>query len=606
MGSLREGDTWALVLAVGQGRAVVQEPSFDLEAARAAVARDRLPLADTGGSIPKALEAAEGILSRTKAEPKDLYVVTDLQRVSWTGPGGAPSAEDVALARRLSNAARVTLVDVGAEAPANLAVTSLETEGPLVVAGSEVVFRTEVANYGPNTANAARAQFLVDGYSQLKSEPRAIGPGGTAQWEFRHAFPKPGAHTVRVELDADNLPRDDHRFLALDVRESLRVLCVDGEPGAGAFASETDYLRRSLRPEDEEAAGLSLFQPDVVTVDGLAAAEPPRYDAVVLANVEKLPQSVLTMLEGYVRGGGSLVVFLGDRVDRDFYNAALYKGGKGILPCSLGEAIGDADDRKHAASITEQLGDHPFLRLFREQKAIKLSSPLFYRYYRLENAEDQQGVRVVCRLQSGAPAIVEGERGKGRVVVFASSADNEWNDMPSWPAYLALMQEVMEQVARSPGAGRNLLVGEPLVAYVSQQQFGKRAQLLRPGESEPVALEPNSSAGLLAVTYARTDRAGVYELTLPTNGPAKPEGGPEHSVQYFAVNVPTRESDLRRLSEAELRKAFPEFQFGYQRGGIRRASAPPADQGGELWRSLAYALFGLLLLESILAQRFGR
>jgi len=449
MASLREGDTWALVRAEGNGRAILPEPSFDLDAARTAVARDRLPLSDNDGSVPAALATAEEILARVRASGKDIYVVTDMQRSSWLGPAGAVAAEDVERLKRLSRAANVTLVDVGAENPANLAVTALETESPLVVAGGESVLRVRVGNYGPEAASAVRVAFLVDGFRQQISEPKTIGSGESAQWEFRYVHRTGGPHAVTAEIDPDNLPKDNRRFLALEVRENVPVLCVDGKPATDPFTGGSDLLRQALKPAaDETADRASLFEPEVTTPEGMAAAELPRYDAVVLVDVPKLDAPVVASLERYVQEGGALLVFLGEKVDREFYNSALFRKGEGLLPCSLGEAVGDAVERKQAAHLPADPGDHPFVRLFREHKAIQLSSPAFYRYYRLEEAEGKGKGRIVCKFDSGVgavrepplPAIVEAERGRGRVVVFASSADDEWNDMPSWPAYLALMQ----------------------------------------------------------------------------------------------------------------------------------------------------------------------
>jgi len=171
----------------------------------------------------------------------------------------------------------------------------------------------------------------------------------------------------------------------------------------------------------------------------------------------------------------------------------------------------------------------------------------------------------------------------------------------------------MTQVARDPGFGRNLTVGEPLVRQLLPAQFGKPVQLLRPGESRPVALQPTSSGGLIAVTYDKTDRAGIYELTLPDvaqpppagAGVAQPPSAVSSRQDFFAVNVPARESDVRRTSEDELRKLLPGFEFDYRRGGIQRAASAERSEGGELWRSLAYAVLALILIESILAQRFS-
>ncbi len=614
MGSLKEGDSWALVAAEGAGRAVVREPSFDLEAARGAVSRDRLPLSDAGGSIAATLEAVEEILEAAQTPNKVAYIVTDMQRASWLERTGKAEADDVERARRIVQKAAVTLVDVGAMEPANLAVAELRPASSLAVAGGETTLLVRVNNFAPNTAANVAVDLLVDGFKQQTTPPRDISPGGSAQWELRHVFRAAGHHEVTVELQADSLPKDDRRFLALEARQSVRVLCLDGEAGAEAFTGETDYLRSALRPgggatsPSEEpvavAERLSLFDPEVVAAEALTPSRLPHYDVVVLANVARLDAEPLAALERYVREGGALVVFLGDRVDATFYNEQFHRGGRGLLPCSLGDVVGEGGDRERAIHIAGDLGDHPFLKIFREQKMIKLTSPLFFRYWRLEGAEGRQGVRVVCRFEGGAPALVEAERGRGRVVVFASSADDEWNDMPSWPAYLALMQEMFARVARDPGAQRNVTVGQPLVAHLSPRLFGRKGRLVRPGEAEPVVLPVNAADGLVSVTYAKTGRAGIYKLLA--EGREGSQDDPEARDQVFAVNVPSRESDVRRISAEELRKAYPGFEFYYQRGSVRRERAVASARGGELWRWLAYMLLGLVLLESVLAQRFGR
>ena len=618
VGSLRKGDSWALVAAQGAGRVIVGEPSVDLDAARGAVTREGLRLSDAGGSVAGVLEACQELVERAQKPNKEVYIITDMQRVSWLASSGSAAAEHVARARELSKAAAVAIVDVGAETPTNLAVTELGHGGPLAVAGGEAVLRVRVANSGPALAADVTVDLLVDGFKQQRTASRDIAPGASGEWELRHVFRRRGFHEVAAELQADNLARDDRRFLALAVRESVRVLCVDGEPGADLFSGETDYLRQALRPGGERlddlretgaADRLSLFDPEAVTIEGFTPSELPRYDAVVLANVPHLDDEPRKALERYVREGGALLVFLGDRVDPDLYNRSLYREGKGLLPCSLGEVVGEGAERRNAVHISGEMGRHPFTRLFREQKAIKLTSPFFFRYWRLEGVDGRDDVRVVCRFDGGAPAMVEATHGRGRVVVFASSADDEWNDMPSWPAYLALMQETTTQVARDPGARHNLTVGQPLVAHLSPRQFGKALHVVKPGpeQAEPVVVQATAADGIVSVTYRETDRAGVYKVTPKDKAGAEEEPDePDRAEQLFAVNVPARESDLTRISEQELRKVYGGFDFEYRRGAARRERAAEVTRGGELWRGLAYALLALVLLESVLAQRFGR
>jgi hypothetical protein len=613
MGSLADGDSWAIVAAEGPGKAIVREPSFDLDAARGAATRERLPLSDAGGSVPAALAKAEEILKRASSPNKGLSIVTDMQRASWLPADGAAAPEDAERARQISQNAAVTLVDVGAKDPANRAVTELRQGDSLTVAGGEAALLARAGNFAPDTAPAVSVDLLVDGFKQQTAPARDVAPGGSAQWELRHAFRSADHHEVIVELQGDELPQDDRRYLAVEARDRIRVLCVDGEPAAETFGGETDYLRQALRPGAEAATApaepgqperLSLFAPEMATLRTLTPSELPRYDVVVLANVPRLDDEPLAALERYVREGGAVLVFLGDQVDADVYNRRLYRGGEGLLPCSLGGVIGGENGGEATVHFGSDLGTHPFLDLFREQEMIRLTSPVFFRYWRLENVADRRDVRVVSRFEGGDPALIEAERGQGRVVVFASSADDEWSDFPSWPAYLALLQEMCRQVARDPGAQRNVLVGQPLVAQLSPRLFGKTVRLMRPGETESVELAVTSAEGLVSAAYSETDRAGMYRLRIPES--AATDDDPSARDMLFAVNVPPRESDVRRITVDELRQAYPGFEFEYQRGSVRRERTVTTARGGELWRWLAYALLGLLLTESILAQRFSR
>jgi hypothetical protein len=165
---------------------------------------------------------------------------------------------------------------------------------------------------------------------------------------------------------------------------------------------------------------------------------------------------------------------------------------------------------------------------------------------------------------------------------------------------------VLTHVARDPGISRNVRVGEPLVRHLPPRLLGKTVRVLRPGESQPVQLQATAAGGLVAATYDRTDRAGLYEMAVESDAAASPADRLERKQDFFAVNVPAGESDLRRISAEDLRKAFPGMEFDYQRGGVRQAAAAAGPRAGELWRTLAYVLLGLVLLESVLAQRFGR
>ena len=83
---------------------------------------------------------------------------------------------------------------------------------------------------------------------------------------------------------------------------------------------------------------------------------------------------------------------------------------------------------------------------------------------------------------------------------------------------------------------------------------------------------------------------------------------PLSQSQLFAVNLMTAESDLTPISRDELQnEVWPGLPLGYETAwqGEGTPLPSPAGPAGQLHVGLLYAVVVLLLLESILAWRFG-
>ena len=78
-------------------------------------------------------------------------------------------------------------------------------------------------------------------------------------------------------------------------------------------------------------------------------------------------------------------------------------------------------------------------------------------------------------------------------------------------------------------------------------------------------------------------------------------GAPISREEAFAVNVDTAESDLARLSPDELPKEFAT----HKRTNLDDADSAGIARRNTLHKNLLYCVFGLLLLETCLAWRFG-
>jgi hypothetical protein len=114
----------------------------------------------------------------------------------------------------------------------------------------------------------------------------------------------------------------------------------------------------------------------------------------------------------------------------------------------------------------------------------------------------------------------------------------------------------------------------------------------RPLEGEPQALAP----GLWRLPpVLETDRAGLYAIELE-----------DDATIPFAVHFDAEESDLARLSEAELAALHPVLVPAGARPTANAAREDEAQAQGELWRLVAGLCLAALVAESLWAAWIGR
>jgi len=601
----RRGDAISLVILGDPPRVVIGDPSPNHDEVRKEIGG----LSPTHGRID--LEASflaiDRVLAASDIDQKEVVVVTDLQANSWRpeGPGGAgaPGGPDDGLRRALAKLqarkARSVVIDLGSDSSENSAVVDLRLDAPVVaVGGPAPVVQATLRRFGRDPAVGARARLVVDG----RLGPEWTGdlpPGEDVPIAFRWAFDSPGDHVVEVRLDADALPVDDARRLVVPVREQVRVLLVDGDYKSEAFAAETDYLSVALSPPEGTDAPGSIIRPDVVAESQFARRDLSPYDVVALANVAQFTEAEAASLSAFLEQGGGVVFFLGDRVLPDNYNRVLFADGKGPLPASIGDGVGDADRTEGSAFEFDPLGfRHPIVADFENAPDAVLAGLTAVKTWRYRKLTMPPGstAAVALAYSTGDPAIVEAPRGRGRALVVSTTADAGWSSWPLHPSYPAVMEQLILQAAAGRLAGRNVRVGQPIDQALPASALDAPVTVVAPGgESTPLKLRADGDVARLH--YEGTDLAGVYQARL---------GPPVAANSSFAANPDPAESDPARLDQTGLREALPGWSFAYLDDGQSLIpDAAAVGRRGELHRHLLYAVLALILIESLLAWRFG-
>ncbi|MHC4938254.1 MAG: BatA domain-containing protein [Planctomycetota bacterium] len=546
----------------------------------------------------------DAILETAGEEDKRLAldIVSDFRRRDWTDADGnmaAPVAEAMA---RFTERGEIRLVDVGTAPVNNLGVVELESKDRAVVAGVPTSFVARIKNHGPDPVDGRKVQVTFQ-FGETRLDPvwleGTLQPGETAEVTQEFTFRKRGPIVVQAKLPTEVLPGDDTRRLVVEVRKAMRFLLVDGEPDPEAYRGETDFLAAALMPPGNVVSGIEV---EIVPEQGFHERLLDTTDGVFLLNVYRLPTERLAALEEYVRNGGGLVFFLGDQVDPAVYNTTFYgkgeKAGQGLLPLYLLEEEGRSDDY---VTLAPPSLDHPAIRFLRGLNELVFRTVHVRRFIGArQSAREDTRVLLSWTDENNSPALAEKEFGEGRVLMWTTSGDKEWADLPRSLLYVPLMHELARYVVKPGPADTTKLVGTPIELAFDPARMQRVAQLVPPSELGGSALslgltpDPDDKLAFL-FRYDRTPVAGVYTVRFKS-----PQG--EEVTSPYAFNVDPDEGDLRLADRKTLVRM--------DRVSLHRAteeSVLDTDESDrtEFWRSLMYALLLCAAAETLLAWRFG-
>jgi hypothetical protein len=582
----RQSDAISLVSMASPSRAILSTPTFD----HAEVLReiDALSLSQTAADLPSTIETVRKILDHAHQEKTppalhEIIFLTDMQRDTWTAKGSEQQIQS------LSKTTSLRLVDVADPSAENVAVTRLQTEGPLTV-DHPIRIQAELKNFGRRPRVRQPVELIIDGRPTDRRDPD-IAPNGTASAEFSYRFLTPADHTIEVRTSGDALDLDNHRYLVFPVRESIRVLCVTGRSSHQPFSNAADYLSAALNPFDQTTAHRPIRM-DVIH-DGIRIERNlADYDCVFLCDVTQFTPDEAKQLDAYLQSGGSLIFFLGDRVDAASYRQIWTDSGQGrgpgVSPVTIGPLVEQPQFRLDPLAYR-----HPIVQSFRGPGETSLLTTPIFKHYKLTVPNDA-AAQIVIALPDGDPWIVESPLRRGRVILIATSPEPSWSGLPLWPSFVPLMQEMVDYCAEGRFRRHNETIGQTIDLLISAPTVHHSASVRSPdGRQRALPLRTIGDDSILH--DSDTNQSGFYTVMLdpPTVKP------------MFAVNLNTAESNLARVEASELRNTrWPGVSFVYDKAWQEpRLSKSPelTSQNRSLHLGLLYAVLALLLIELLLA-----
>ena len=546
VGAMESGDA-AQILANGPGVRIVTERTRDRGTLLAAIRS--LESGASRNSYGDLIEALRNLIPAV-GMPVEAHLISDFQRSAI--PGRFSDIELPAMAALIPH----NVADP--EAP-NWAVESVKGAMRLYGAG-EKKGRLEVIVAGFGTAAARKRVTLLVGGKQVAERTADVPASGRASVVFEGFDVPRGSTRAVVAIDqTDALALDDRRLVALKNTEPAPILFFSGH----SRRRDALYYKAALGAGSE-----SIFEVRTASPAEADRFHPENFALVVISDVPRLSSLFTERLRGYVEAGGSVLLAAGP-------NIAL-AGEAPLYEKRIGEARYVPREGERFQVAGEVDASHPALRQVKGIRRVK-----FFRYAQLWTGE---GDEVAARFADEAPMLVEHVIGDGRLLVFSSSLDNVWNDLPVYPVFVPFVVESARYLSGLEDSRMQAVIDSVLLLR-KRRAPGSTVQVFDPEGRRVLSLLESVSEQDLPVGHL-----GFYEVRRAGES------------ELIAVNPDPRESNLRPM-EDDMLALWQATGAGKGGVAVENTETPIGLPPFEVWRWLLALLLVAALLESVVGNR---
>ena len=513
----------------------------------------------------QAIELVRRLVLDSELPAQEVVMITDLQR-----RGFADSEDLEPLPRQVG----VRVVDVGDDLGAewvNFVVSEAEFERRVEDGREQVQALVRVRNSGTVAGSATVALLLDD--RQIAAEEVEAEPLESPMISFEPFLLDESKDTrarIAVSSETDVLGADDEHIAILSPSQGIGVLVVDGNDRQRA---DSLFLEKSLAFSKSP-----LFRVQKVRANGLGPELLARSQVVVLNDaMADLTADSWREVGRFLERGGGLLLSVG-RQFQGLPGAAAAVDLPSVVPANRSER------RRRRLALLDY--GHAALSPFQQPRSGDFTGAVFYQRTVIEPRDSD---RVLARFDDGSVALLETARpeGAGRIVLFSSSFDTEWNDLALQPVFLPLVHRLAAYLAGFAPPPAAYSVGQ--IASLAAEAPGDWLVTSPDGEQEQQTFERE--------VLVELGQKGIYEV--------RAIDGADTEV-LLAANPPLPESDLARLDGEEF--AASVGGGGTDPDGERQEAA--ADDGAtdeaaglQLWWLLLIAAAALLITESVLSAK---
>ncbi len=551
---LSPGDQVALI-AFSDSAELVRELDTDLDAMRNLIGDIEEPGYGTTRYYPN-LRLADQLLETSNFDNRAVYLISDFQQA------GMQAADE---GWNLAPGVALTTIDVGDPESSNLVLTDVRSPVQLLEEAAEQQILARVRSTGSQYLDRGEVSLSING-QMVDRQPVDLAERSEEVVTFTSNFDAEGTYVGEVRVGGDDHADDNSYFFTVDVLPKIRVLVVNGEASENWFDDEGHWFGLAV-----SGPATSPFQLTTIESAELSVAALQQNDVAVLLNVGDLNNQQAQSLSNYVAGGGSLLIAPGDRVEPELFNRQFAN----LTPAQLqAQDILGRDDYLVIADYDRR---HPILR--------PLQGDWSARFQGHWSLSPVAGADVLMQFDSTEAALVEREFGEGRVLLFASTLDLEWNNLALQGLYLPFVHETLRHLVQTETRQRDYQVGDN------------------------INLDPNQNANEFSVTDANGDALDVSpDAIVAAIRPGILNATIDQIPVRLAVNFQPEESDFTRVAPETLYDAVinPDTNPIQSREVQTAQMIEELERPQRMWWYILVLVMLLLLAEAAIANRTYR
>jgi len=523
-----------------------------------------------------ALRLADQILAGTPEGSPEIHWISDFQESGWQ-PGSPNFSIDESVELHAYPVAQ------GPGPNVSIGRVTINPEDPST---SRVTITAEIRSQNLGQAPDPALVLEING-QPARSRTVHLKANENQAVRFESVALPRGESIARLHLQIeDSLPEDNFAYSSLSPPPRLKTLLV------GADRRDHYYLNRALTASPDSSLDVKLAEGGRIPLSRLSS-----YAAVILNNYGPVPAETASALIRFVKSGGGLLLIPGPRTQTESPGDL-----EEILPATLLKryrAAGRGGDQ----SLGLLQKRHPIFNPFEEVHFSYFMSTAYTDFYLAEPLADSQ---VLAALQDGSPLLLERQPGQGRVLLFTSSLDRNWNQLPLKSVFLPFCQEMVRYVARFRPSPQAYRVGDRIALQSLNPQWAKAlATLSTSGRSFAHTWTVVTPSGR---EIPLQDPVGDNRSSLELTEPGFYRFRVQETEHLLAANLDPRESDLRTRDPGRFLAQLP--RLARQEGAAPRQPTSvdrrhALENRQHLWWYLVLTACLVLLVESLLANRYS-